>query len=259
MGTGAEVRATGPERDVRVGIAADVEAQRVIEDRLVEVARDEPVGDLVVLLDLLAAELGVAGGGAAEVVDRGRPAEDLVGRRSGQARVVAEPLELVGVLEQGEQTVGDGVAGRLVAGDRQQQEVDVEVALVQRTAVDLGLDELGDDVLARALAPLVGELAAVVEHVLGRRVGEGQVPVGLRDLRVDRELGVVLAEQRVAELDQVAVIGLRRAEHLGEDPHRQLRRDLGDEVELSLLERVVEDPVEGRADALLEDGAPPAG
>ena len=49
-----------------------------------------------------------------------------------------EQLVLVGVLEERVHPVGDGVAGGLVAGDRQQQEEEVEVHVRQRLAVDLG-------------------------------------------------------------------------------------------------------------------------
>ena len=49
VGAGAEVRAAGAEGHLRVRVAADVERVRVVEDLLVEVARDVPGGELVVL------------------------------------------------------------------------------------------------------------------------------------------------------------------------------------------------------------------
>jgi hypothetical protein len=52
-----------------------------------------------------------------------------------------------------------------------------------------------------------------------------------------RVLRVLVAEQPVAELDDVAPLLLRHAEDLGEDLHRDLGADLADEVELLLLER----------------------
>ena len=45
---------------------------------VVPVAGGEPHDDLVALLDLLAAQLDVAGRGAPEVVDRRRPAQELL-------------------------------------------------------------------------------------------------------------------------------------------------------------------------------------
>ena len=41
-----------------------------------------------------------------------------------------------------------GVAGGLVAGHREQHEEHVELGLAQRVAVDLGAEQLGDDVVA---------------------------------------------------------------------------------------------------------------
>ncbi len=76
--------------------------------------------------------------------------------------------------------------------------------------------------------------------------------VRLLDLGVDRELRVVLAEHAVAELDEVAMVGLRRPEHLGEDAHRQLGGDVGDEVDLPFFEGVCEHAVEELANALGE-------
>ena len=160
----------GPEGHLRVRLAADVEAVRVVEDRLVEVARDVPGGDFVVLADLLAVQLCIGGGGAAKMVHRGRPAEDLAGGERIQVWVRAQPFQLFGVVDQRQQPLGDRVAGGLVAGDREQQEVDVELVLGQRAAVDLGLDQLADDVVAGALAALVGELLAEGEHLERGRV-----------------------------------------------------------------------------------------
>ena len=60
------------------GRAVDVEAEGVVEHVLVAVGRDVPHHDLVAGLDLLAADLGVGGGGAAEVEHRRRPAQDLL-------------------------------------------------------------------------------------------------------------------------------------------------------------------------------------
>ena len=142
------------------------------------------------------------------------------------------------------------MARRLVAGRGQQEEVDVELALGQGLAVDLRLHELRDDVVARVRAPVGGELAAVLEHLErdGRR--EGQVAVAL-ELLGRGELRVGVAQEPVAEVDDVAPVLLRRAEHLREHAHRQLRRDVLDEVELAQRQRVVEDPVDELADLQL--------
>ena len=250
---GAEVGAAGPERHLRVRVAADVErvrgSSKTSSSKLPEMYQVASLSfSRIVLPPSSTSQVAVRRKWCTGVAQR----RISFGGRREQLGLVAQALQLVRVLDQRQHALGDRVAGGLVAGDREQQEVDVVLVLGQRAAVDLGLDELRDDVVARALAPLVGELAAVLEHLQRRRVGERQVAVGLGDLGVDRELGVVLAEHPVAELDQVAVVGLRRAEHLGEDPHRQLRGDVVDELDLALLQRLVEHPVEELADALGE-------
>src|SRR5690606_41754585 len=110
----------------------------------------------------------VAGGGAAEVVDRRCPAQELLHRGGHQVQVGAQPLHLVGVLDERPHGVGDRVPGGLVAGDDQQQEVVVEVAVGQRFAVVRRLvDELADQVGAASAAPLGGQFPAVLEHLPG--------------------------------------------------------------------------------------------
>ena len=64
-------------------------------------------------------------------------------------RVVDEQLVLLGVVAERADAVRDRVARRLVAGDGEQQEEEVEVHLRERVAVDLGLEQRGDDVVAR--------------------------------------------------------------------------------------------------------------
>ena len=168
----AVVDAAGPERHVRVRRAADVEPVGLLEDRLVAVARDEPGRDLVAGLDLRLGQLGVDGRGAAEVVHGRGPAQHLLGGGLAERRIVAQPLELVGELEQAEQPVRDRVPRRLVARGGEQHEVDVELALGQRLE-----RELGDDVVLRLLAPLGGQPPAEVEHVERGRARERQVAV----------------------------------------------------------------------------------
>src|SRR5688500_3374646 len=74
----AEVGPAAAEGDVRVGIAGDVEAERVVEHGLVAVAGDVPEADLLAGADHLPAQLEVPGGVAAEEHDRRRPPQDLL-------------------------------------------------------------------------------------------------------------------------------------------------------------------------------------
>ena len=60
---------------------------------------------------------------------------------------------LVGVLDEGEHAMGDGVAGRLVPGHGEEQEEQVELVGGERLSVHLGGDERGDDVVPRVRLP----------------------------------------------------------------------------------------------------------
>ena len=59
-------------------------------------------------------------------------------------------------------------------------------------------------------------------------------------LGLDRVLGILVAQQAVAEVDDLAPLVLGHAEDLGEHLHRDLRRDLAHEVELALRQRAVQ-------------------
>ena len=72
-----------------------------------------------------------------------------------------------------------------------------------------------------------------------------------RDVLLADDLGVGVAEQLVAELDQQPPVLDRQAHDLGEHPHRDLGGDVLDPVELVLLERLLEDPAREPADPLL--------
>src|SRR3712207_4623101 len=107
--------------------------------------------------------------------------------------------------------------------------------------------ELGYDVVLGVAAPLLGELAAELEHLERRRARERQQPVrGV--FGKTGVLGVLAAEQVVAQLDYVAAFLVRYAEDLGEDLHGYLRGDLVHEVELAFWQREVQHlPEIGRA------------
>ena len=91
-----------------------------------------------------------------------------------------------------------GVAGGLVAGDHEQQPEHLELGVGEPLAVDLGVDDAADDVVAR-VGPAVGGHGQAVLHHPGQR--------GHRLLGVLGGAGVVGAEQGVAPLeDEVPVV-----------------------------------------------------
>ena len=81
--------------------------------------------------------VSVAHGGAAEVHDGRDEAQHLLDRGGQQAAVVEQALPLVGVLEEGVHGAGHEVAGRLVAGDREQEEEQLELEVAEALALDL--------------------------------------------------------------------------------------------------------------------------
>ena len=219
------------EGDVRVGVAADVEAIGVGEHRLVAVGRCVVDDDLVARGDLLAGELGVLGGGAAELDDRRGVPQHLLDRGRDEPEIGPQPRELAGVAGQRQQGVGDEVAGGVVAGDDQELEEAVQVVVGEPLAVDLRGDDRRPYVVAWP-GPLLGRpLARVAEHLDER---------GQECLRV-AVLGIVEPDQRVRPLvEQVAILG-GDAEDVGQHPQRHLGGHVGEEVDLAELADRVDD------------------
>ena len=103
-----------PEAEMVVRGSPDVEAVRLVEDRLVAVGGAVEEDDLVAGPDELAVELDVPGGGAGHVVDGAGPADDFLdGGIERPVRIVPEYRPLVGVLGEGQEALGDRAAGRL--------------------------------------------------------------------------------------------------------------------------------------------------
>ncbi len=88
-------------------------------------------------------QLEVARGVAPEEHDRRRPAQDLLHRGADQSPGSSTSASYwSGFSRKALSAVADGVAGRLVASHREQQEEHVEVHVRQRVAVDLGLEQV---------------------------------------------------------------------------------------------------------------------
>ena len=255
------MRPAAAEGDVIVGLAGDVEPQRVGELLLVEVGRDQPGDDLVALADADAVQLGVGRGRAAEV-DHGRAvAHDLVGGGAHQLGLLPQPLHRLRVVHQRLHAVGDRLARGLVAGHDQQQEHGVELLLGQPVAVlVLPHHQLRDQVVGGMLAPLTGDLVAVVVELHGVRAAE-RVEAVLRALRAGRvqaaQVGIGVSDHLVAPRDQPLVVGQRHAQDPAQHLDRQLLGDLLDEVELAPGQRLVQDLACEVAQQLLVGGHRP--
>jgi hypothetical protein len=120
--------------------AVQVEDVGARDGALVAVAAREPERELVARPHRRTRHLDVAGRGASHVVDGRRPAQQLVERRPGQE--LGPFLQLhqrLRLLEEGQHRQADGLAGGLLAGQRQEQEEVVEVPLLERRTVDLAV------------------------------------------------------------------------------------------------------------------------
>ena len=149
VGAEAEVRAAAAEGDVLVRRAPDVEAERVVEHVLVAVGRDVEDDDLVAFGD--APGRGSRCRAVAvrrKCMHRRRPAEHLLDGDGHERRVgaAAGPAGRGGPCSASMPWAMRLRVG-LVAGHREQQEEEVELELAEPLAVDLGLEERGDDVV----------------------------------------------------------------------------------------------------------------
>ena len=95
-----------------------VEAIRVVEGPRVPVGAAEQGEDRIARLDHYVVEVDVLERTAAVELDGAVPAQQLLDGALQQRAVLAQPLHLVGVVEQGQEPVADEVGGRLVAQPR---------------------------------------------------------------------------------------------------------------------------------------------
>lgn len=143
-----------------------------------------------------------------------------------------EELELIGCFEHGHRPRGDQVACRFAASVLQQQEEEVNLELRERLAVDLCLQQHGDQVIGRLLTTQLAHGIGVGVH-LHRRQHLGIVG----QLRVE-------AERRLGQLeDAMAILG-RHADEVGDDLQRQLDRDVAHQVALAARADLVEESID---------------
>ena len=135
------------------------------------------------------------------------------------------------------------------AGDEEQREEHVELAVGEARricVVERGVHDDRQHVVARVAALLGDELGAVCVHARPRRRG---VEVGLERLARTTEV-----EARLDGLEEPVTFGLGHAEQDADRLHRELGRDLEDEVErLRLVDGVEQRP--GASAQLVLDAA----
>ena len=232
VGTEAEVRAAATEADMVVRRATDVEPHRIVEHRLVAIGREVVHDHRITCGDGDPGDLGVLRRGPPELHDRARPTDDLLGHRFEQiGPAVAEALHLVGMVEQPVEPVADRVAGRLVAGHRQQQHEDVELVVVELVAL-VRREQGGDDVVAWIVAACLGQLVGIGVELHHRRLALGERCA---------VFGVVGTDHAVRPVEDLAAVLDGHPQQLGDGHERQFGSDLGHEVERALLLRAVDD------------------
>jgi hypothetical protein len=214
------------EAQVVVDRAVDVEAVAVGEVAVVAVGRRVEQEHGAARRHLLAVPLHVFGDVPGLHGRRGLEAQDLLDGARDQPAVGGQLGPLVGVLGQHLAGPADEPGGGLVAGRR--DEVDVvehlvppEPALRAGLVLELGLQELGHEVVARVLGPPVDVGLELRARGLVGQVGDvvGQGPV------------VAHAEAGVDRVADGLLVGLRDAEQHADRAHRHLRAEVLDEVE----------------------------
>ncbi len=125
-----------------------------------------------------------------------------------------------GVVGEGDHAVGDRVAGGLVAGHRQHHHEEAELVIGELFfAIDVGVDQRGDDVVAGVLTLHLGHVHGVGEHLHRRLLG------------VDVELLVTVTGHLVRPAEQLVAILLGgHTQQIGDRLQRQFARHLLDEV-----------------------------
>ena len=231
------------ECEVRVGIASDVEAIRLVPGGVVAVRRAVghphervrrhgrvPQGD--VFERQASADLV----GTVE-------AEHLLDCRGHQIGALAQQLELIGMAEQSVHAAPDQVRGGLVSGVQQECSVVQQLHLGEGLAVLLGTDEDRHQIVARFSAAPVSKLTEVTLEVLD--CGIGPIDDLLGGVRLQRR-----SHRRSPGLESLTVVG-GDAEHLPDHGEGQEIGEVADEVHLAVDEGVGEQLVDGSLDLRL--------
>ena len=120
-----------------------------------------------------------------------------------------------------ERRVGKQFGGRLVAGDHHEEQEAEHFFVGQTVTVDLGLQERRGEVVGEPLTT-VGDHLVVIDHQV-----DGGLDSGLRNI-----VDTILAMHDPVSHGPDAVPVLERDTHqLGDDVHRQLAREVRDEVD----------------------------
>jgi len=181
---------------------------------------------------------------------RALPADDLGHGRFQQAGFGAQPVVSVGVILESHQTAGDGMAGRVAAGDGQQDDI-AEIAfgvvvLAGRRVVRQERDQVsGGRICVLAVVPQANERHDQRHECRLQRLGR-------RDIVASSRPG----EDHVRHARQVSPLLERIVEKGGQHLAGEFDGDLVDEVEGFAHRQLVEDCRRALADQRFEPGHP---
>ena len=122
--------------------------------------------------------------------------------------------------------MGDRIAGCLVAGHREQDDEESEFVVGEFVSLDVGLHQLGDQVVARVGAPVGGHLHGVHDQLHGRA-----------DRVVGCELRIDIADHLVGPVEEFLALVLGYPHEPGNGLEWEFAGDLFDEVAGALLRR----------------------
>ena len=207
-----------PKPDVLVRGAGDVEAVRVVEHPLVTVRRLVPHDDLVALGDRDAVDLGVLGGGAAEVDHGGGPPDDLLDRGRRDVLGVGLPDAPAGRDGPVSALMPWVMALRVVslpAAARRMKKLAISdgVSVSPSTSACIMADTRSSCGLASRSSPTAWAIWASVEDGAHQRLEVGG--------------GGLVAEDDVGHLEDVVPLVVGDSHHLADDLERQRGGEVG--------------------------------
>ena len=140
------------------------------------------------------------------------------------------------MFEKRERAGRDQVAGGLAPRVLEHEEEDVDLELREVLAVDFGVEQHAEQIVARLAATLLAELIGVRVH-LHRRFAA----LLARDGRVE-------PEGELGELEHVGTVFFGNTDEIGDHVQREPQRDVGDEIARGLIGN----PFDERVDALVD-------
>ena len=165
------------EGDVPVRLAVEHARVRVGELAGVAVGGGVGEGDDLALLDVLAVQLHVLGRVAAEHLDRGEEAQELVDRARDQRRLGEQPRADARLLGEELGRHRHRARRRLVARHQHHDPEAADLEVGEPVALDLGLEQQADEVVAAVLLALCDEVVEVLLELLARPL----LPLGVLD------------------------------------------------------------------------------